>query len=66
MVSDKVEVITKSYQQDKPAVKWECDGSPAFTLEETEKAERGTDIILHINDESREFLDAAKLRQIAI
>lgn len=64
MVSDKVEVITKSYQQDKPAVKWECDGSPAFTLEETEKAERGTDIILHINDESGEFLDAAKLRQI--
>lgn len=64
MVSDKVEVITKSYQQDKPAVKWECDGSPAFTLEETEKAERGTDIILHINDESGEFLDVAKLRQI--
>lgn len=64
MVSDKVEVITKSYQQDKPAVKWECDGSPAFTLEETEKPERGTDIILHINEESKEFLDAGKLRQI--
>ncbi|MBX3254453.1 MAG: molecular chaperone HtpG [Chitinophagaceae bacterium] len=64
MVSDKVEVITKSYQQDQPAVKWECDGSPAFTLEEIEKAERGTDIVLHINEESREFLDAARLRQI--
>lgn len=64
MVSDKVEVITKSYQQDKPAVKWECDGSPAFTLEETEKAERGTDIVLHINEESKEFLDASRLRQI--
>ncbi|MGN6494634.1 MAG: molecular chaperone HtpG [Agriterribacter sp.] len=64
MVSDKVEVITKSYQQDKPAVKWECDGSPAFTLEETEKADRGTDIVLHINEESKEFLDASRLRQI--
>ncbi|MBX2923598.1 MAG: molecular chaperone HtpG [Chitinophagaceae bacterium] len=64
MVSDKVEVITKSYQQDQPAVKWECDGSPAFTLEEAEKAERGTDIVLHINEESKEFLDASRLRQI--
>lgn len=63
MVSDKVEVITKSYQ-DKPAVKWECDGSPAFTLEETDKADRGTDIVLHINEESKEFLEAGKIRQI--
>lgn len=64
MVSDKVEVITQSYQQDKPAVKWECDGSPAFTLEETSKAERGTDIVLYINEESKEFLEADRVRQI--
>ena len=64
MVSDKVEVITKSYRQDQPAVRWECDGTPAFTLEETDKAERGTDIILHINEESAEFLEAGRVRQI--
>ncbi|MFT3702861.1 MAG: molecular chaperone HtpG [Agriterribacter sp.] len=64
MVSDKVEVITKSYIQDKPAVKWECDGSPAYTLEETSKADRGTDIVLYINEESKEFLEADKIRQI--
>lgn len=64
MVSDKVEVITKSYQQDKPAVKWECDGSPSFSLEETEKQERGTDIVLYINEESKEFLEASKVSQI--
>lgn len=64
MVSDRVEVITKSYRADKPAVKWDCDGTPAFSLEETDKAERGTDIILHINEESREFLEAGRIRQI--
>lgn len=63
MVSDKVTVVTKSYKDD-PAVKWECDGSPAFTLEETEKAERGTDIVLHINEESKEFLEAHRIREI--
>ncbi|MFT3948836.1 MAG: molecular chaperone HtpG [Agriterribacter sp.] len=64
MVSDKVEVVTKSYKPDSPAVKWECDGSPAFTLEEVDKKERGTDIILHINEESKEFLEAHRIRQI--
>ncbi|OJY88188.1 MAG: molecular chaperone HtpG [Sphingobacteriales bacterium 40-81] len=64
MVSDKVEVVTKSYKADTPGVKWECDGSPAFTLEEVDKAERGTDIILHINEESKEFLEAHRIRQI--
>lgn len=64
MVSDKVEVRTQSYLADKPAVKWECDGSPAFTLEEIEKSERGTDIILHINEESKEFLESERIRQI--
>lgn len=64
MVSDKVEVVTKSYQADQPAVKWECDGSPEFSLEEVEKQQRGTDIILHINEESKEFLEADRIRQI--
>ena len=58
MVSDKVEIITKSYKEDAKAVSWECDGSPEFTLEETEKEERGTDIVLYINEESKEFLEA--------
>ena len=64
MVSDKVEVFTKSYRDDQPAVKWECDGSPEFTLEEKDKAERGTDVVLHIMDDSAEFLDSARIRGI--
>ncbi len=64
MVSEKVEVVTKSFKEDAKAVRWECDGSPEFTLEETEKESRGTDIILHINDESKEFLDAERIRAI--
>lgn len=64
MVSDKVEVFTKSFKEDTPAVRWECDGSPEYMLEETEKAERGTDIVLHINEESTEFLDAVRISSI--
>jgi molecular chaperone HtpG len=64
MVSDQVEVVTKSYKADAKAVKWECDGSPEFTLEEVEKEQRGTDIILHLNEESQEFLDTARIRAI--
>ncbi len=64
MVSDKVEVITKSYKEDAKAVRWECDGSPEYTLEETEKAERGTDIVLHINEESAEFLEGFRVKGI--
>jgi len=64
MVSNKVEVITKSYQTNQAPVKWECDGSPEFTLEEHEKAERGTDVVLHIMDDSSEFLDASRIRGI--
>ena len=64
MVSDQVEVVTKSYKADAKAVKWECDGSPEFTLEEAEKEQRGTDIILHLNEESQEFLDTARIRTI--
>src|SRR6478672_5749914 len=62
MVSEKVEVITKSFRDGAEAVKWECDGSPAFTLDTVEKAHRGTDIVLHINEESKEFLDAYKVK----
>ncbi len=60
MVSKKVEIITKSYQ-DAPAQKWSCDGSPSFTLEETDKDERGTDIVMYIDEESKDFLDKNKL-----
>ncbi len=59
MVSEKVEVFTKSYQEDAPAVRWECDGSPEYTPgRRSKKPTRGTDIVLHINEESEEFLDA--------
>ena len=64
MVSDKVEVVSKSFKDDAPAVRWECDGSPEYTLDETEKAERGTDVVLYINEESAEFLDAERIRGI--
>ena len=64
MVSERVDVITKSYREDAKAVKWECDGSPEYTLEEVEKTDRGTDIVLHINEESQEFLDAERIRTI--
>ncbi|MFZ1528455.1 MAG: molecular chaperone HtpG [Ferruginibacter sp.] len=62
MVSDRVEVFTKSFTA-APAVRWECDGSPEYIIEETEKAERGTSIVLHLNEESKEFLDAYKVQQ---
>jgi len=63
MVSDKVEIITKSYK-DAPAVKWECDGSPEFSLTECDKTTRGTDIILYINEESKEFLEASRVKEV--
>lgn len=61
MVSDKVEIITKSYKEDAKAMHWTCDGSPEFTLEETEKADRGTDIVLHISDDCKEFLEKTRI-----
>lgn len=61
MVSKKVEIITKSYQEDAPAVKWSCDGSPEFSIEPADKKDRGTDIILYIDDESKEFLEESRL-----
>ena len=60
MVSKQVDIITKSYQ-DAPAVKWSCDGSPRFTIEETDKAGRGTDIVMHIDDDCQEFLEKDKI-----
>ncbi|WP_312555536.1 molecular chaperone HtpG [Empedobacter brevis] len=63
MVADKVEIITKSYKNE-PAVHWTCDGSPEFTLEKAEKTERGTEIILHISEDSKEFLDEWKIREL--
>lgn len=64
MVSDKVEIITKSYQEGAKAVKWSCDGSPEFSLDEVEKDEVGTDIVMYINKDSKEFLDEAKIAGI--
>ena len=61
MVAKKVEVISLSYKDGAKAVKWECDGSPEYSMSETEKAERGTDIILHIDDDSKEFLEQARI-----
>lgn len=64
MVSDEVEIITKSFREEAKAVRWQCDGSPEYIIEETEKPSRGTDIILHINAESQEFLDESRIRTI--
>jgi len=63
MVADKVEIITKSYK-DEPAAHWTCDGSPEFTLVEADKTERGTEIILHIAEDSTEFLEDARIREL--
>lgn len=60
MVSDRVDILTKSYQ-DAPAVKWSCDGSPEFTIEEIDKADRGTDIVMHLSEDCKEFLEKDKL-----
>lgn len=66
MVAEKVEILTKSYK-DEPAVRWICDGSPEFTLEETaDKTERGTEIILHIAEDSVEFLEEGKIRELLL
>lgn len=64
MVAKKVEIITKSYQEGAPAVKWSCDGSPEFTLEETDRDDRGTDIILYVDDDCREFLEPSRIQEL--
>lgn len=65
MVAEKVEIITKSYK-DEPAVHWTCDGSPEFTLEKADKKERGTEIILHIAEDSTEFLEESRIRELLV
>ncbi|MDQ0107823.1 molecular chaperone HtpG [Chitinophaga terrae (ex Kim and Jung 2007)] len=64
MVSSKVEIFSRSWKPDAEAVRWECDGSPEYTIETTEKAERGTSIVMHINEESEEFLEDGRIRNI--
>lgn len=64
MVASKVEIITKSYKEGSKAVKWNCDGSPAFEIEDADKAERGSDIILHIADDCKEFLQKSKVEEL--
>ena len=64
MVSNKVEILTKSWQDGAKAVKWECDGSPEYSIEEIEKEYRGTDIVMHIDDDCKEFLEDSKIEEM--
>ncbi len=64
MVSEKVEIITRSYKEDAKPVKWECDGSPEYSFEVAKKKSRGTDIVLFINEESKEFLEPERIRHM--
>ncbi|MFX1703713.1 molecular chaperone HtpG [Chitinophaga sp. CC14] len=64
MVSSQVEIFSKSWKEGAPAVRWECDGSPEYELEEISKADRGTEIVMHINEESEEFLEDGRIRTI--
>lgn len=64
MVSDRVDIITKSYQAGAKAVKWSCDGSPSYTIEDADKADRGTDIVLHVADDCKEFLEKSRIEQL--
>jgi len=61
MVADRVEIITKSFKEDSKPVKWECDGSPEYTISEIKKEDRGTEIILHVSDDCKDFLEEFKL-----
>lgn len=64
MVADRVDIITKSYKDGAEAVKWTCDGSPEFEISPAERAERGSDIVLHISEDCKEFLDQARISQL--
>ncbi len=64
MVSERVDIITKSYKDGAKAVKWSCDGSPEYTIEDTERETFGTDIILHIDDENKDFLEESKITEL--
>ena len=66
MVADKVEILTRSFQEGSQAVRWECDGSPAYSIEPIEKEGHGTEIILHIAEDSVEFLEESKIRQLLV
>ena len=62
MVADRVDILTRSYREDAQPVKWTCDGSPAFEIDACEKEDRGTDIVLHISDDCKEFLEKGKIK----
>ena len=64
MVAKKVEILTKSYRDDAPAVRWTCDGSPTYEIEPAERDGRGTDVILHIDDDCKEFLEKGKIQEL--
>ena len=64
MVSEKVEIVTRSYQEGAQAVRWTCDGSPEFTIEDAKREDRGTDIILHIADDCKEFLERQRIENL--
>ncbi len=64
MISERVDIVTKSYKEGAKAVKWSCDGNPEFSLEDVEKEDVGTDIVMHVNEESKEFLEEDKLGEI--
>ena len=64
MVSNRVEIVTKSYKEGSKAVKWSCDGSPEYTLDPAEKEDRGTDIIMYVNDEEKSFLEESKISEL--
>ncbi len=64
MVADKVELVSKSYRADSKAVRWVCDGSPEFTIEDAERESRGTDVILHIADDAKEYLEESRIEQL--
>lgn len=64
MVSKKVDIITRSYKEGAKAVKWSCDGSPEFEIEDIEKTDRGSDIVLHIDDDCKEFLEKQKIEEL--
>ena len=64
MVAERVEIISRSWRDGEDAARWECDGSPEFSLEKSERTDRGTDIVLHIHDDSAEFLESARVSSL--
>ena len=64
MVSSKVEILTLSYKEGAKAVRWSCDGTPAFEIDDAEKTDRGTDVILHIADDCKEYLEKQKIEEL--